>query len=374
MDHTMYEVRAWGAASRTARLVIAVVSMGLASCGSRSPLDVDPRANVAVVVDAAVPFDVGRTPQCFTDSRLIGVIPIDLYFTMDRSLSMNTIDPGSTKSRWAAVSGALNTLIFSPMSAGLGMGIGFFPRTSAQGQTLCTSADYFFPVVPIGTLDASNIVALNIQAAIGAQVLGSGTPTTPALDGAHKFARNEQMMHGDRLAAVVLVTDGAPRQCGSTVAGTAAIATEALSGSPPIKTYVLGVGPNLSNLNAIAQAGGTSEAYLVESGGQDALTTALETIRTSALTCEYVIPAEDGAARTLATAGVWTRTGTDGARLEIDQVSSAETCATGPGWFFDHPLTAGGPQPSKIVLCPASCEPVTHANNSHLDIALNCQP
>lgn len=373
----MLELRISGAARSAARLAVGALSLGVAACGSRSPLDVDPRGVLAApIVDAAVSIDVGPMPQCFTDSRLIGEIPIDLYFTMDRSLSMNTpISPGSSVSRWDAVSAALNALVTSPLSAGLGMGLGFFPRVNGQGQTLCTSADYYYPVVPLGTLDATNVVAHSIQAAIAVQTLGSGTPTTPALDGAHKFVRNEQAMHGDRIAAVVLVTDGQPRQCNSTIPSTAAIATEALSGSPPIKTYVLGVGPNLSNLNAIAQAGGTMEAYLVESGGQDAFTAALETIRTSALTCEYAIPDEDGAVRALTSTGVWTRTGADGARVEVQQVASAEACGGGAGWFYDHPNAGdAGPKPSKVILCPASCDPVSHANNSHLDIALNCSP
>ncbi|HEY3593038.1 MAG TPA: hypothetical protein VGL13_04170, partial [Polyangiaceae bacterium] len=277
-------------AMRLGRSPLALASLALVACGSRSPLSVDPRAgDPEIIVDSGAPeadVDVD-VPLCFRDSRLIGVIPIDLYFAIDRSQSMNVIDPGSRVSRWAAVSAALNSLLQSPMSAGLGAGIEFFPRSDSGGGPLCSSGDYFFPVVPIGTLTGgAGGTAGNIAAAIAVQTLGMGTPTTPALAGAHAYARNEQSIHAGRLAAVVLVTDGVPRQCNSTVASTAAIATEALSGSPPIKTYVLGVGPSLNNLNTIAQAGGSGEAYLVESGGPDALTVAMETIRTSALTCE----------------------------------------------------------------------------------------
>jgi len=262
----------------------------------------------------------------------------------------------------------------SPMSAGLGAGIGFFPRAGATPDlALCSSADYFFPVVPIGTLGGAGGAAANIAAAIDAESpSGMGTPTTPALDGAHKYARSEQAAHGDRVAAVVIVTDGAPRQCGSTIPLTAAVASEALTGAPPIKTYVLGVGPNLANLNAIARAGGSGDAYLVETGGESAFTAALETIRTSALTCEYVIPEQDGKMPDLTKVGVWTRTGLNGAREMVGQVEDAEACMGGPGWFFDHPYTQGGPAPSKITLCPASCDPVVHVSSSHLDVSVGC--
>jgi hypothetical protein len=373
MDPKMFEHRFSGArGARSCLFALSATAVGLGACGSRSPLSVDPRAGDDVIIDSGIADEPDAfVPVCFKDSRLIGEIPIDLYFTMDRSLSMSIIDPGSRVSRWDAVSAAMNVLLQSPMSAGLGAGIGFFPRTGAGGQPLCTSADYFYPVVPIGTLGGTTVVSANIAAAIGAQTLASGTPTTPALDGAHKYARSEQVAHGDRIAAVVLVTDGVPRQCASTVPTAAAIATEALSGSPPIKTYVLGVGPSLSNLNAIAQAGGTDEAFLVESGGPDALTAALETIRTSALTCEYAIPPGDRA--TLAAASVWTRTGADGMPILIHEVANALACGSGPGWFYDHPSSGDGAStPSKIILCPASCDPVTHADNSHLDVALGC--
>jgi hypothetical protein len=343
----------------------------LAACGSRSPLSIDPRGEVTAVIDAGEEALV--LPFCLTDSRLIGEIPIDLYFMMDRSLSMTTIDPGSTVSRWTAVSSAMNLLLKSPLSQGLGAGIDFFPRPSASGQPLCTAADYYFPVVPIGPINPGGGAAADIATAIATEMpMYMGTPTTPALDGAHKYARSEQSAHGDRIAAVVLVTDGVPRQCGSTVALTAALATEALAGTPPIKTYVLGVGPNLSNLDAIASAGGTSEAYLVESGGESALTAALETIRTSALTCEYVIPENTGQSPNLVSASVWTRTGADGGRVAVPQVAGAQACGDGPGWFYDHPIAAGQPAPSKITLCPASCDPVVHVGSSHLDVALGC--
>ena len=74
----------------------------------------------------------------------------------------------------------------------------------------------------------------------------SGTPTTPALDGAHVYARSEQVAHPDHTVAVVVVTDGVPRDCASTVAGTSAVASGALAAIESGH----GIGPALSHVVA----------------------------------------------------------------------------------------------------------------------------
>jgi hypothetical protein len=95
-------------------------------------------------------LDVDVPLGCFFGSRPVGQIPIDLFFALDRSRSMQTIDRGATQSRWASIAAALDVFINSPRSSGLGAGITFFPRT-AGGMPLL-DGDYAFPVVPIGTL------------------------------------------------------------------------------------------------------------------------------------------------------------------------------------------------------------------------------
>ena len=47
------------------------------------------------------------------------------------------------------------------------------------------------------------------------------------------------------------------------IAHVSAEAAAAFKGSPSIPTYVIGVGPSLSNLNQIASAGGTKSAFMV---------------------------------------------------------------------------------------------------------------
>jgi hypothetical protein len=358
----------------TRRAFELVVASALAACGSRTPLTVEPIEGETVPLDAAPPvsLDAGSdrdVAACLAGSRAIGQIPVDLYFTLDRSRSMDTVDRGAMKTRWQAVASALDTFINSPLSNGIGAGIAFFPRTTTGGAPLCGTADYAFPVVPIGVLPG---VAPSILKAIELQTRGSGTPTTPALDGAHVYARRQQVTQPDHTTAVVVVTDGVPRDCESTVAGTSAVAAGAVNGTPAIKTYVLGVGPNLANLNAIAQAGGTMQAYLVESSGEGALLAAFEAIRTSLLSCEYALPQVGGKLPKLDDVRVTTTLGANGASTAVDEVASAEACAGRAGWFFDTAPDAGGSPPTKILLCPASCDPLIQSTGNRLDVGINC--
>src|SRR6185503_14209130 len=164
-------------ASRHGSLIIGVCAALVGACGSRTPLDIDPQDGS--VVGIPPPFIDGSTrSQCFSGSQLVGEIPIDLYFMMDKSSSMMMSDRGQTVSRWTAVSRAMKTFINSPKSVGLGAGIAFFPRIDNGGSPLCSAADYAFPVVPIGIIPS---VVPAISTGISAQTLTSGTPTMPAL-------------------------------------------------------------------------------------------------------------------------------------------------------------------------------------------------
>jgi hypothetical protein len=353
--------------SRGSIVSLCVALALLAGCGSRTALDANPIPGPDAALQPPVPLVDAGPLACFNGTRVVGEIPIDLYFALDRSKSMATVDPGATKSRWNAIAAAMEAFVQSPLSDGLGAGLMFFPRASAGGDALCAAADYSFPVVPIGMLPAAGS---SILRAISLQTLESNTPTTSALEGAHVYARAEQVKHGDHVAGVVVVTDGAPHGCDATIPGTSAIAAAAAAGSPAILTYVLGVGPNLSNLNAIAQAGGTGQAYLVETSGESALLAALEAIRTSAQKCEFVLPIIDGKPR-LDPTQVITRTSDGGSSSIVAQVADAEACTGGPGWYYDPPLTSIS-VPAKIVLCPSSCSPLVHGTNNHLDVAIGC--
>jgi hypothetical protein len=95
--------------------------------------------------------------------------------------------------------------------------------------------------------------------------------------------------HPDRKVVVLLVTDGLPEECGSTVENVAAAAREGFSGSPSIKTFVVGIG-DLAAIDQFAQAGGTGKALQTSPGAAAELVAALNQVRSSALPCEYPLP------------------------------------------------------------------------------------
>jgi hypothetical protein len=283
---------------------------------------------------------------------------------VDKSVSMSITDPGSLTSRWLSVSYAMGAFLSSPDSAGLGAGIAFFPISEEGGAPDCNAADYAVPVVPVEPLPQP---VTPIGAAILTQVLERGTPTTPALQGAYSYTRTLQVAEPDRDVAVLLVTDGNPTQCASTIATASTAASVGAASVPPIRTYVLGIGPNLTNLNAIAAAGGTGHAYLVASGGAATLTTALNAIRADSITCDYVLPPLNGAVVDGGDVSVQARVGLGAVSDTVNEVRGAASCGALGGWYFDNPLA-----PAQITLCAATCDPLQNTSGSALDILVDC--
>ena len=63
-------------------------------------------------------------------------VPLDLYVLMDASLSMN--ETTSTGTKWADVRNAMKSFFESQSSAGLGVGLKFFPGIQSGAPATCT--------------------------------------------------------------------------------------------------------------------------------------------------------------------------------------------------------------------------------------------
>jgi hypothetical protein len=248
--------------------------------------------------------------------------------------------------------------------------VNFFPKSSNGTNTLCNVNDYRTPNVPLGLLPD---VAPQIAASLAAQMLGPGTPTTPALEASLAYAKAEKIARVTRDVAVVLVTDGEPTQCSSTIASTVTVVRTYATGSPPVRTYVLGIGPRVDNLNQLAQAGGTAPARLIESGGEAELLAAFSAIRDNTITCDYAIPMRPGETLDYGRVNIQVRVGVNGTLMPIGKVSNAAACGAQGGWFYDQPVPPGNPPPTKITLCPATCDPLVLTAGSHLDMLVGCQ-
>ena len=149
--------------------------------------------------------------------------PLDMYVMFD--------DSGSMIPWWMSATQTSTQFLNAPESAGIGVGLQFF-------GTSCDVATYATPKVPIAALPG------NVQAITAAfPVLPiEATPTEPALRGAIQYARSWQTGHANHKVVVLLVTDGEPTECNSTLPSVTQVAAEGFGGTPSIQTYVLGLG------------------------------------------------------------------------------------------------------------------------------------
>jgi hypothetical protein len=308
---------------------------------------------------------------CVAEVRRAETLPLDIYILFDQSGSMST--PAGNGSRLDAVRAAASDFLNSTESAGIGFGIGYFGNFPL-GHTSCNPDDYSKPSVEIGALPGQ---APALLASLESVVPTGETPTGPAIRGACSYVQNWDTAHPGRSASLLVVTDGVPEApisrangCDPTLDDAVAATKDCVTGAGA-SIYVLGVGPNLSNLNQIAAAGGSDHAYLVDGGDvSNQVLDALNVIRGAALPCGFEIPpAPDGQSLDFNRVNV-VRTDGDGTRHALVNVSSSVDCdAQAAGWYYDPPDA-----PRRISLCDAACRDVK-AQSLHgaIEFALGCQ-
>jgi hypothetical protein len=103
----------------------------------------DPPPPPAVVDGGAAP---GAGQTCAEEIQKAEQVPVDLLLTVDSSSSMGGTAMPGTPSKYDLVKQALLTFVRDPGSAGLGMGIQFFPQPG-NGSSCQVSADCGFPVL-----------------------------------------------------------------------------------------------------------------------------------------------------------------------------------------------------------------------------------
>jgi hypothetical protein len=312
---------------------------------------------------------VTESPDCVQDVKTARFVPVDLYVMFDQSLSMNT--PAGAGSRLDAVRAAIADFLRDPKSEGLGLGIGYFGQMP-RGETSCDPALYATPDVGVAPLPANAsaiMTSLN-----GIEPVGE-TPTGAAIRGACTYATTYRDENLDHTIAILLVTDGIPEapstvedggSCNPTLEDAMDAAASCAAGENGIKTYVLGVGSFLSNLDQIAASGGTAEAHLVEGGNvTEEVLVALAAIRGDVIPCELTIP-EPPFGQELDYSTVNVRYVTNGVEEVLYSVSSAVDCGTEDGWHYDASR-------EHILLCAETCNRVSTDPTGTLDFALGCE-
>jgi Mg-chelatase subunit ChlD len=290
---------------------------------------------------------------CAAETQKAEPVPLDLYIMLDRSGSMQG-------SKWSSTVTAINAFVNDSQSAGIGVGLDFFPDSPE-----CSVGTYSTPSVPIGILPGN---AGNVAGALSSTSPTGGTPTLPAMQGALSYAQTHAIKNPSHVVVIVLATDGQPNNCSSSVSGVSNIAQQGANGTPKVLTFVIGVGSALSNLNQIAQAGGTKSAFIVDTTGNvgQQFIDALNAIRGAALACEYLIPTpEAGTVDPLKVNVTFTP---DGGQPETwpKYANQAACPPTGSGWYYDNDTS-----PTKILLCPGTCSMVKNTKGQ-VDVLFGC--
>jgi hypothetical protein len=378
---------------------------------------------------APPPVPAGPGPQCAEEAHRAEVVPLDLLLLVDASGSMD--GAAGMRSKWETAQAALSAFIRDPRSAGLGVGLQFFPAARAclsdgdcvpgfpgtgtlcaarracstsrapcatvgqacamNGGTCmpapgvcrlvypdleCEQAVFETAAVPIGPLPAAQAALLQ---SLSNKEPSGGTPMGPAVRGALVQLRAHRAAHPGRKVALILAGDGLPEQsCAmNDIPAVAADLGAAFMGTPSIPTYVIGVfAPaelmtSQMQLDRLAMAGGSGQAFVL--AANDDLTMrlqeALDQIRGAALACEYEIPPP--------TAG----------RIDFARVNVRYTSASGPqnvpyveqagrcdpaqgGWYFDVLPSTGAP--TRILACDATCRRFKSDPNGRVDLVFGC--
>ena len=349
-----------------------------AACGSEDQsLFPDPNAGAAANGAPSAPSDPigqGQTgpgapadpnAKCAETSAEAKLTPVNLVSAYDRAGSMGdtqedpSVDPAQ---RWLPVGEAMKAFFGDPTSAGLNAQLTFFPKSTNS----CDANDYASADVPLAPLpNAAFVTAVDTTAPKG------DTPTRAATLGAIAQANAIAAQHPNEKTFVVLVTDGEPYGCGiettpQSNAEAQSVAAEVAKVKAQTPTYVIGVGPSVSNLDAVATAGGTTALHVQVGNAQQTtaqLVAALGAIKGAVARCDFDIPVPpDG--RTI-----------DFAKVDVQKVnaSGAETlthsadCANGAGWHFDDPQ-----KPSKVLLCSAACEAIKKETSGKVNVSFRC--
>jgi hypothetical protein len=90
---------------------------------------------------------VGTRPACAAVTQKGELLGVDMYLLIDKSDSMlETTATGATK--WDAIKGALEAFVKEPRSAGLGVGLQYFPQFKAGVPATCTTNESCGPGGP----------------------------------------------------------------------------------------------------------------------------------------------------------------------------------------------------------------------------------
>lgn len=297
-----------------------------------------------------------------------------LAFAFDVSGSMGEGDlPYHVKElKWDPVVAATKAFMESPDVVRVSASMVFFPK---QDENRCDAELYAEPEVPLQTLPS---------AAFGEAIDEiypdrGGTPTMAVLQATIEHVEGLIAAGSTAKHAIVLITDGMPQGCTEEVDSVDAVAEAVAAVSERLPVYVIGIAnppteeepnppDNVTSLHQIAQAGGTGDAFLIDTGDSTQTVrdfdAAIQTIRSNGTSCELAIPAPP-AGKSFDKDKVNVSLTADG---EPKELGYSEDCAAEDAWHYDDPAA-----PKSIVLCEQTCDVVKTYADAALRVEFGCE-
>ncbi len=192
-----------------------------------------------------------------------------------------------------------------------------------------------------------------------------------ALAGATQWAVDQYTAtDGVEKTVVVFLTDGAPTACDENINNIAQHAADAYA-QAEILTFAVGLqGSNESQVNKIAQAGGTNNAFFIGNGNaQRELLAALKAIQETSVACAFAMPTSDDSNKPVDPTKVNVTYSYDGSvdDVTVPQVADEGACLGGDGWFYDNP-----DNPALIQFCEKTCDKMRADDTIKVKILLGC--
>ena len=317
----------------------------------------------------------GSGSACASQVSEARLQPVYLAFVFDVSGSMGKGDTEwhDRALKWDPVVAATKAFFADQTAMGISASLVFFPGP----DDICDAATYAAPAVPMTPLPSPEFAAaIDLVTPATEDDWRGGTPTLHVLEGTIGYLEPLEEAEPDAVHAIVLVTDGNPAECEEEGNSLANVQAAVAAVAERIPTYVVGVqnppvdgAPDaVTNLNQIAVAGGTTQAFVIETGDPEQtaadLTAIVNGIRSTAVSCNVPIPTPPGD-QVFDPSRVNVSV-TDGSGNQL-ALGYDETCVAPETWRYDDATN-----PTAIVLCDVTCSAVQVDTAAQLSVEFGC--
>jgi hypothetical protein len=257
-------------------------------------LNTNPSTNTNIATDTGVDVNAPDAAVCGNTTAPLNKQPADLLLVLDKTGSLsramdsacdctgggrggnNNPCTGTCQERWATLVSGLNAVLSDPNTAtDLNWGLEIFNSDNACG-------------VDPPEVDVAPNSAAAVKQYIAGIKTGGRTPTRVAINTAVTYLKG---LTDPNPKYILLATDGEPNCLSggggggqdTDIWGTQDAIGQAFAAG--FKVYVLGVGPETTNLNQLADAGGTWNYYSATT--PEMLTASLATIVGSVVSCSF---------------------------------------------------------------------------------------